>query len=106
LIGPGFESAEPAGLLALFEQRSVLAARAPSGRRRRTRPELAPVFPSFRPAVVTAFGCGGDGAQIPCCRGRWHKQVFAAERRSDSMSWGRVIKRASRPRDDDRISLS
>jgi hypothetical protein len=40
LIGPGLESEEPAGLLVVFEQRSVLAA-APSARRRRTRPRRA-----------------------------------------------------------------
>jgi hypothetical protein len=29
-----------------------------------------------------------DGARIPCYRARWHKQVFAAMRLCDSMSWG------------------
>jgi hypothetical protein len=57
--------------------------------------------PSSRPLVA-----GGDGAQIPCCWGRWNKQVFAAVRLPDSMNWGRVIKRASRHRDDDPIPLS
>ena len=87
LIGPGFESEEPAGLLAVFEQRIVLAAGLLPGAGDELDQELAPVFPArgrcSRPLVA-----GGDGAQIPCCWGRWHKQVFAAVRLSDSMNWG------------------
>jgi hypothetical protein len=47
LIGPDFESEEPAGLLAVFEQRSVLAAALLPDAGDELDRELALVFPGF-----------------------------------------------------------
>jgi hypothetical protein len=55
LICPGFEGEEPAGLLAVFEQRIVLAAGLLPGAGDELDQELAP---SFWQTVLTAFGRG------------------------------------------------
>jgi hypothetical protein len=58
LIGPRFERVEPACLLAIFEQRIVLAAGLLPRAGYELDQGLAPVFSSFRQTVLTAFGCG------------------------------------------------
>jgi hypothetical protein len=58
LTGPGLEGEEPAGLLAVFEQRIMLAAGLLPGAGDHSTRSLRPSFPAPPPAVLTAFGSG------------------------------------------------
>lgn len=86
LTGPGFEREEQVGLLAVFEQRSGLAAGPLSGTGNELDQQLAPVFPASRRRMLTAFGRGRRRGAVPCRWGRWHK--LAAVRLRDSIKQG------------------